>query len=287
MSPIGQVGDSEFDRATAVRPTDEAGTAFALDVDAGWTVGPKPNGGYLLAAMGRAAATALRAAGTEQPHPLAASAHYVAAPDAGPAEVHTELLRAGRSASQVRATLVQGGRRCVEATFTLGTLGTDAPWWSDIPPVEVPAFEACVRLPAARDGLAFVVSIMDRVDLRLDPACLGFATGRPSGHADLRGWMSLADGRAFDPLSLLFALDALPPATFDLVNAGWVPTLQLTTYIRARPTPGPVRVRQRAQLVDDGRFDETCEIWDATGRLVAQATQLAAIRIPPDAVPPA
>ena len=35
---------------------------------------------------------------------------------------------------------------------------------------------------------------------------------------------------------------------------------------------------QRAQLVADGRVDEVCELWDAGGRLVGQATQLAAIR---------
>ena len=34
------------------------------------------------------------------------------------------------------------------------------------------------------------------------------------------------------------------------------------------------------------RFDEICEVWDASDRLVAQATQLAAIRIPEGLAPP-
>ena len=71
----------------------------------------------------------------------------------------------------------------------------------------------------------------------------------------------------------------LPPATFDIEFSGWVPTLELTVYVRAQPAPGPVRVLQRAQLITGGRVDQTCLIWDRTGRLVAEGTQLAAIRL--------
>jgi hypothetical protein len=38
-------------------------------------------------------------------------------------------------------------------------------------------------------------------------------------------------------------------------------------------------VLQRAQLIDGGRVDESCFVWDSAGRLVAQSTQLAAIRV--------
>jgi hypothetical protein len=101
----------------------------------------------------------------------------------------------------------------------------------------------------------------------------------PSGRGELRGWLSLPNGESFDPTSLLFAVDAFPPATFDIEFAGWVPTLELTVYVRALPMPGPVRVLQRAQLIDAQRVDESCFIWDHRGRLVAHATQLAGIRL--------
>ncbi len=277
----------EFDVATAVRPRAD-GTTFDMDVDAGWTVGPKPNGGYLLAAAARAAGEALGVADSPHRDPLASTAHYLWAPDPGPAEIHTQLLRTGRSASQIRTTIVQDGRACVEASFTMGTLATgpSAPWWSNRVPFDLPPIDECVKLPAARDGAPFVVSIMDRSDLRLDPEVIGFASGRPSGRAELRGWISFADGRPVDALGLLFFTDAFPPATFELANAGWVPTLSLTVYVRAVPVPGPLRVSQVAQVVDGGRFDEVCEVWDASDRLVAQATQLAAIRIPEGLQPP-
>ena len=286
MPRTDQPAESAFDAATTVT-TSADGISHELAIDPGWTVGTKPNGGYLLAAVARAARATLAHAGSTHADPLAVSATYVTAPDPGAAEILTEVLRTGRTASQVAARLVQDGRTCVEATLTISTLDPAAePWWSDEAAVELPPPDECRRLPSAREGAPFTVPIMDRVDLRLDPAVLGFAAGQPGGAGELRGWLSFADGRPFDSLALLFALDALPPATFELAATGWVPTLQLTTYVRAVPAPGPLRVRQRARLVEGGLVDELCEVWDSRGRLVGTATQLAAIRVG-EAVPPA
>ena len=57
-----------------------------------------------------------------------------------------------------------------------------------------------------------------------------------------------------------------------------MPTVELTVHVRALPAPGWLRLVQRAQLLQDGWLDESCEIWDSTDRLVAQATQLAGYR---------
>lgn len=276
---------NEFDRATAVRPNLEP-DRFTATIDPGWTVGTKPNGGYLLAMAARAAGVALGHGGSPHRDPLSATAHFLRAPDPGPTEIRTEVLRSGRSASQVRASLWQSQACCVDATFTMGTLPDPpvaAPFWSDNAPVDLAPIDQCVLMPSSRPGSEMTVSIMDRCQLRLDPADLGFATGSPSGRGELRGWMTLADGRPLDALALLFVADALPPATFEVVMSGWVPTLSLSVAVRAIPAPGPVRIRQAVGSIDDGRFDEVCEIWDGEGRLVAQATQLAAIRLPPDA----
>lgn len=277
----------EFDLATAVMARSD-GSSFDIDIDEGWTVGPKPNGGYLLATMARAAGEMVAASGSDHCDPLSSTAHYLRAPDPGPAVVTAQVLRLGRSASQVRTTIEQNDKICVDATFTLGTLDDppEEPWWSSRVPFDLPPIDECVKVPSYRDGSPFVVSIMDRSDLRLDPDVIGFAFGKPSGHGELRGWISFADGRPMDPLGLLFITDALPPATFELVSAGWVPTISLTAYVRARPVPGPLRVSQTAQVIDGGRFDEICEVWDSSDRLVAQATQLAAIRIPDGMKPP-
>jgi hypothetical protein len=120
---------------------------------------------------------------------------------------------------------------------------------------------------------------MEQIEVRIEATTRGFSQGQPSGRGELRGWLALPGDEAFDPISLLFAVDAFPPATFDIEFAGWVPTLELTVYVRALPAPGPLRVVQRAQLVDAGRVDEVCYVWDGVGRLVAQGTQLAGIRL--------
>src|SRR6185369_598975 len=73
----------------------------------------------------------------------------------------------------------------------------------------------------------------------------GWAVGKPSGRGELRGWLRFDDGREPDTLALLTAVDALPPATFDLGVTGWVPTLELSCHVRAAPAPGALAVRQR------------------------------------------
>src|SRR4051812_46783094 len=132
---------------------------FAADVHPEWTIAGKPNGGYLLALLGRAAAAV-----SPHPHPIAASAHYLHSPDPGPVEVQVEILRAGRSASQVRARLEQGDRPCVEALLTMSELDPDSsPYWTGgIPQPGTDAFGDCIRVPPVNPA-GISVPIMEQV----------------------------------------------------------------------------------------------------------------------------
>jgi acyl-CoA thioesterase len=85
-----------------------------------------------------------------------------------------------------------------------------------------------------------------------------------------------------DPLALLQAVDALPPTSFELGIPTWAPTVELTVYLRGLPAPAWLACVVRGQLWRDGWFDEDAEVWDASGRLVAQARQLAGARPPAD-----
>jgi hypothetical protein len=213
-------------------------------------------------------------------HVIAASAHYLHAPEPGPVVIEAERLRQGRSASQIRARLLQDGQACIEALLTTSELDTDTtPYWDrGLPQISQVPYEDCDRLiPPLPDGSH--VAIMNQIEVRLEPDSSGFTTGAPSGRGELRGWLALPEGEPFDPTSLLFAVDAFPPATFDIEFSGWVPTLELTAYVRALPAPGPVRILHRAQLIDAQRVDESCYVWDRIGRLVAHGSQLAGIRL--------
>jgi len=242
---------------------------YSAQLDPEWTVSGNPHGGYLLAILARAA---IAADGT-QPHPLSASAVYSSPPEVGPATVVVEPLRRGRTASQSRVTLVQKERTRVEALFTLGRLdGSDRPRWTDAPPPAIAPASECPVSSTEPPGAGVRVAMLDTVEQRLDPASL-------STPGDIRGWLSFADGTPFDPVSLLYVADSFPPATFTLGSVGWVPTLELTVYVRAVPAPGRLRVRQRARLIAGGLVDEVCEAWDANDRVVVQATQLALVRM--------
>ncbi len=268
-----------FSQASSVRAR-AAGT-FDAEVSGEWTIVGKPNGGYLLALLGRAVSSL-----TDSGHVVAASAHYLRSPDPGPVEIEGELLRRGRSISQVRARMTQGGRPCVEALMSTSELDPSAAprWDAGVPDIQHVPFGDCIRVESVTpDG--FRVPMLDQVDLRLDPESNGITRGRPSGRGQLRGWLKLLGEESFDPISLLYAVDAFPPPTFDVDMSIWVSTVELTVYVRAIPAPGPVRIVTRARLIDPQWADETCDVWDGTGRLVAQATQLA--KVPPVAkVPP-
>jgi len=263
-------------------------TSFVAQLDPQWTVFDRPHGGYMLAILARAAGVALAGAahtaagGHTAKHvdPLAVSAHFLSSPVAGAAAVKLEPLRTGRTVSQVRATLRQDGRRCVEALLTMGRIDpAGEPYFAGEEPVAMPDPAGCVPAPnpGARLGMYQVV------DLRLDPANLGYLRGEPDGGGEIRGWLSFVDDTPPDPVNLLYVADALPPASLTINPSGWGPTLELSVYVRARPAPGPLRVRQRTRLIETvaastGMMDEVCDVWDSRGRLVAQGSQLASVR---------
>jgi hypothetical protein len=266
---------SEFDRAVAVTAT---GSAYDATLDAGWQIGSGVNGGLLLAVAGNA----LRAtfADSGHPDPVSVSAYYLAASRPGPATVRTRLLREGRSMSTGAASLVQtdGGRE-VERLTALATYADLSALPDDVrttaSPPELPPPDQCLSVADAPPTSLQHAAFLDRLDLRLDPACAGFAIGRPSGRGVIQGWLKLADSRDPDPVMLLLAADALPPATFDLGLYGWAPTLELTVHVRASPAPGWLRIRHATRNFAGGLFEEDAEVWDSVGRLVAQSRQLA------------
>jgi hypothetical protein len=259
-----------FREATAVRRAEGHEGSYEVELDPEWTVGGRPHGGYLLALMARAA-IADDDAGTH-PHPLSSSAVYMAPPETGAATVSVEPLRRGRTVSHLRARLVQADRPCVEALFTLGHLGTGTGvrFVATTPPPVRPELDL-PRSPVQPDGFELPIAMLGVVDQRVD-----WTGGEPG---DLRGWLRLADGQPWDALSLLYAADSFPPASLTLGSVGWAPTLEYTVYVRAEPVAGPLRVRQRARLLAGNLLDQVCELWDSADRVVAQASQLASVRM--------
>lgn len=269
---------SEYADVSAVTRTGE--NQWSADIDAGWTILGNPNGGYLQTVMARVAVEV--ASGRDaHPHVVAASSHFLRSPRPGAVELTAELLRAGRTTTQVRVRMSQQGAITGESLFTLGALGDAAvDWATDDLPDPGAGIDDCTRYVPPREQ--FPVEILHHAGLYLHPGQSAFteviADSAPRGLGEVRAWVKLPDGEDFTPESLLLAADILPPATFDVRPGGWVPTIELSTYVRATPVPGPVNVLLKANLVQGDRVDESATVWDADGNLVAQSHQFAGIR---------
>lgn len=260
----------EFDDHIAV--TAAAPGEYAADLVAGWQVGGGLNGGYLLATLGNALGQTVPG----KPDPVAVSAHYLSATRPGPATISTRVLRDGGSMATLAADLVQGADARITVLATYGAVDAltgDVRTTATAP--ALPPVEDCVPNTMAPEEIRRIAPLMDRFDMRFDPATAGWAVGQPSGRGVMSAWFRLAGGREPDPVQLLMVCDALPPTTFDLGLFGWAPTIELTAHVRARPAPGWLRVRHATRNLAGGLFEEDCEVWDSDDRLVAQSRQLA------------
>jgi acyl-coenzyme A thioesterase PaaI-like protein len=273
---------STFADATAVTPQDAG--RFTGRVHEGWDIAGNANGGYLLGIAARAMRDA-----SGRPDPVSITAHYLRPGRPGPVHVDTEVVKEGKTFVSVRGTLLDADERPVLSL--LGTFGTltstaDAPGGAelvDAAPPELPSFEDC--RPRQHDP-TLAPAFMHRVDLRLHPEDSVFSQGQKSGSARMRGWFAFPEGadgtrEPVDTIGLLQATDAFPPTIFNVeLPVGWTPTVELTAHVRARPAPGPLRCVFTTRFVTGGFLEEDGEVWDATGRLVAQSRQLALVPRP-------
>jgi acyl-CoA thioesterase len=261
--------------AAGVEPLGEG--RYAVQLSEYYTAVDHPNGGYLQCVLGNAALAAATEQGAHHLHVTAITTNFIASPSLGAAELRTEVRRVGRGVSFVHVTLIQDTVVTTESLVTLGILSDDsvARYMDASPPLLAP-LDDCVESLDSEE-----VNIRRVVDLRMDASSVRWWDGERSERGEVRGWMRLNDGdSAWSAWSLLFASDAIPPATFALGSSGWVPTLQLTTYVRRIPTSDWLRFRQWCVVIADGIVDERCEIFDDRDELVASASQIAMVRFP-------
>ncbi len=239
-----------------------------------------------LALLGRAARTVVRRADDAGDWEVeSATVTYLRPPDLGPGTVCTWLLRRGRTAAHVRAVLVQQGADVVDAMFVVGAVpvATTARY-DGTPPFHAPDPASCVRLARETSRAASTSGSWRCWTSGSTRRPIPSPTHRhpPAHPRELRGWTRFADGRAPDPLSLLFTIDAMPPPTLMIGSSGWVPTLQMSAYVRGvtgaglvgHPHDGQPRRRRH------GRRD--LRPMGQRGHVVAQSTQLARLRFPDD-----
>lgn len=253
----------EFDDDTTVREV--ASGVYDGTITARWNIGPVPNGGYILA-VGMAA---LRAA-LASPDPLSVTAHYLRPSAPGPVRIAVETIKVGRRYSTAMARMIQGEKETARILATYGDLshGGGPTHVAGAPP---PLPPRDTLTPVRRDNVADFAGRFHMLSTNLS-----FVPGRAVGPAEVSGWLRFADGRQPDVHALGLIADAFPPAAFHVLAPSWVPTLELTVHIRARPASEWLRCVFRTRFIFGGLLEEDGEIWDEAGRLVALSRQLAA-----------
>lgn len=73
-------------------------------------------------------------------------------------------------------------------------------------------------------------------------------------------------------------VDVMAPVLLELGLGST--TVQLTVHVRARPAAGWLACRAVTRTVAAGLHKEDVELWDSTGRLVAQSRQLGLVLLP-------
>lgn len=256
-----------FEQDTAV----EAGgnDVFIANLTDRWSIGGRPNGGYLMGTILVALSMRLT-----HPDPLTSTGHFLSPAEPGPAEIRVTVIKEGRSLSTAEAVLSQGGRDRVVALATFGELADEGVTKvAEIAPVLGDDLISSIGRPV-------LFPIVERFEIEMPPEQARAAAGEPDdtdGPAEFLGRIRFADGMPASPLAIPLLVDAFPPTMYRLGLIGWTPTLELTAHTRGRPVPGPLTLRVRSRFLINGLLEEDGELWDQTGALVGQSRQLAKI----------
>ncbi|MGL4305488.1 MAG: thioesterase family protein [Mycobacteriaceae bacterium] len=248
---------------------------FGAHLEHIWTIGPKVHGGTMLALCASAARAAL-ADGDPLIQPISVSASYLSAPDPGDMMLSTHIRKRGRRLSLVDIELSQNDRIAVHAVVSLAApdLHTAPVFSSRDALLDMPT-EPPAGLMNKDHPMASVVHVAQGCHMHLDETSASFLTGA-TGEPRIRMWVKpqLADP---DALFALMVGDICPPITMNLGRYGWAPTIQLTTYLRALPAPGWLRVMASSTEVGQTWFEEDHLVIDSTGTVVVQSRQLAMV----------
>jgi acyl-CoA thioesterase len=259
---------------------------FTASISEPWTLAAVPQGGIVAAVAARGMATTL---GIPEQTLRSLSVVFAGKVAGGPVDVDVTVLRAGRSMSQLTATVRNPGATAgltAVAVFGAPRRGFE---FTDRGFPEVPP----------PDGLrSFRDPIPDGVDFEFTRAPLPFweeiietrpAVGRPpwepheDGPAEVAFWYRiddppLDDDGYLDPLASIVVCDTMPNAVAQKIgpDADWFgPSADLTIHLLDRARPGWLLGHNLARHAGDGYASVEMALWDPDGpTLVAYATQV-------------
>ncbi|HET6874331.1 MAG TPA: thioesterase family protein [Acidimicrobiales bacterium] len=247
-----------------------------------WDLVPLPQGGVV-------ASFALRAAATEvadEAHLLrTATAVFAGQVAAGELEIDVDVLRHGRSATQVTATVRNEGAASGATVVAVFGSQRRGPTFVDVRPPEVPPPGDC---PSYRDPPPPGVEALEerpfwtRVEGR---AALGHApweSFEPTS-SDVATWLRfdepprMEDG-VLDPLGVLTLADRMPGCVGERIGHDgpmwFAPSADLTVHLFEPLETEWLLAHDRARWADDGWASAESYLWSEDGVLVGYATQM-------------
>lgn len=260
-----------FDLATALEPQENG--RFTGATDPAWANMVGPFGGITAAQVLSAVLRHPQRLGD----PVALTVNYAAAVADGAFEVVARPARTNRSTQHWTVEMRQQGETVITATVL--TAVRRATWAStqDAPMPDVPP-PGAVASPAGRGRVEWV----RRYDLRfIEGGYPARWDGADSGASRTRLWMRDTPPRPLDFASLAALCDVFFPRIW-LRRATVVPmgTVTLTSYFHAdaalleRTGTGWVLGQARAQGMQGGYFDQTAQLWNEAGDLLATTHQV-------------
>ena len=212
--------------------------------------------------------------------PVSITVNYAAAIAEGPFELRAEPVRTNRSTQHWMLRVLQPdaqGRPQVCTTATALTALRRETWrQADTEAPEVPAPDA---VPAIRSPSP--VAWLDRYEMRMISGMLPASfDGSLQPDSLTRLWVRDHPARPLDFCALLALSDVFYPRVWRRralrVPAG---TVSLTTHFHATPADlqavgdGHLLGQARAQAFRDGFFDQTAQLWSASGTLLCTSNQ--------------
>jgi len=283
---------ARFEDATTVVADPDVAGRYLVEMSDQWNAPLIPHGGV-------ATAVALRAAEAELGVPgqrlRTVNTVFAGQVRPGPAQIDVNVLRRGRSMSQVVAHLHNVGAEAghqVTAVFGASRVGVE---FVDATPPAAPGPEDSEPFRPPDDVDEYPVNFWEHVEGRLAVGHGWWEEGWAGTSSERAMWYryvnppTTAEGH-LDPFALVALCDTMPGAVFErLGHRGWnayVPSVDLTVHVLQDAAPGWLLAANRARFSGDGYGSVEMELWDPDRGLVAYATQIMIYSFPDGPPPP-
>jgi len=212
---------NEFDRTLSLEPLDDR--SFAVELDESWASLVGVHGGYMAAGMTRAAEAvapgrAVRTATTSFLRPGAV----------GAARLDVDIVRSGRSFTNIVVSLVQAERLVCSSRITASACATGPEWRAQVTDRPAP-IEQCVAFTPPP-----MIRHFEQARLVIDPTTIPDAL---ADFARVAGHVQPLESRPIDAAWLVMIGDWFPPSPFRRLQppAGGV-SLDYTVHIHRLPS---------------------------------------------------